>query len=81
MGAISSRILAMTASLEERLIELEVRFAFVEDAVATLNAATASHDRLLERLREEFGRLRDELGVVRMALSHDMRDEPPPPHY
>lgn len=71
----------MTVSLEERLTELEVRFAFVEDAVVALNAAVADHDRLLERLRGEFGRLRDELGVVRTALSHDMRDEPPPPHY
>ena len=28
----------MTVSLEERLTELEVRFAFVEDAVVALNA-------------------------------------------
>lgn len=71
----------MNTSLEERLTELEVRFAFVEDTVTALNAAVTGHDRLLEKLRGEFDRMRDELGVMRTALSHDTRDEPPPPHY
>lgn len=68
-------------SLEERLTELEVRFAFLEDTVATLNDLVAGHDRLLLTMRNEFERMREELGVVRTALSHDVGQEPPPPHY
>ncbi|HJU38319.1 MAG TPA: SlyX family protein [Tahibacter sp.] len=68
-------------SLEERLTELEVRFAFLEDAVTSLNTTVATHDRLLLDMREEFRRMRSELGVVRSSLSHDPSSEPPPPHY
>jgi SlyX protein len=68
-------------SLEERLTELEVRFAFLEDAVTSLNATVATHDRLIADMREEFRRMRGELGFVRSSLSHDPATEPPPPHY
>ncbi|HOV56988.1 MAG TPA: SlyX family protein [Rhodanobacteraceae bacterium] len=70
-----------TPTLEERLTELEVRFAFLEDAVATLNGTVAEHDRLLLHMRTEFERMRLELGTVRVALADDVRNEPPPPHY
>jgi SlyX protein len=69
------------ASLEERLTELEVRFAFLEDTVNALNHTLSEHDRLLMLMRSEFERMRVELGTVRVALSHDAHDEPPPPHY
>ena len=85
MAAISSksyRTDAMTsATLEERLTELEVRLAFLDDVVASLNASVAAHDKLLHDFRREFERMRIELGSVRTALSHDAADEPPPPHY
>ena len=68
-------------TLEERLTELEVRFAFLEDTVATLSDLVAGHDRLLGQFRVEFQRMRDELGVVRTSLSYDAGSEPPPPHY
>ncbi|HVJ62012.1 MAG TPA: SlyX family protein [Tahibacter sp.] len=68
-------------SLEERLTELEVRFAFLEEAVTSLNNTIAAHDRLLLDMRDEFRRMRSELGVVRSSLSHDPASEPPPPHY
>lgn len=68
-------------SLEERLTELEVRFAFLEEAVTSLNSTIVAHDRLLMDMRDEFRRMRSELGVVRSSLSHDPSSEPPPPHY
>ncbi|UXI70415.1 SlyX family protein [Tahibacter amnicola] len=70
-----------STSLEERLTELEVRFAFLEDTVSVLNSTITSHDRLLLEIRDEFRRLRAELGAVRGALTHDPASEPPPPHY
>ena len=68
-------------SLEERLTELEVRFAFLEDAVTSLNNTIVAHDRLLLDMRDEFRRMRSELGVVRSSLTDDPASEPPPPHY
>jgi SlyX protein len=71
----------MSASLEERLTELEMRIAFVDDTMGTLNEAVAAHDRHLHDLRNAMERLRGELVAVRGALSSDAQDEPPPPHY
>jgi len=71
----------MSGSLEERLNELEVRLAFVDDTMATLNATVSAHDRLLNDVRLVLERLRAELSGVRTALQQDARDEPPPPHY
>ncbi len=71
----------MTGSLDERLNELEVRLAFVDDTMATLNATVSEHDRVLHDMRIVLERLRLELSGVRTALQQDARDEPPPPHY
>ncbi|HEX5124323.1 MAG TPA: SlyX family protein [Rhodanobacteraceae bacterium] len=71
----------MTGSLDERLNELEVRLAFVDDTMATLNATVSEHDRVLHDMRIALERLRLELSGVRTALQQDARDEPPPPHY
>nr|WP_083965398.1 SlyX family protein [Dokdonella koreensis] len=69
------------ASFEERLTELEVRLAFIDDTVNALNGVVADQDRRVQQLSDELERLRAELLGVRSALSHDIRDEPPPPHY
>jgi SlyX protein len=71
----------MNQSLEHRLTELETRIAFLEHTVQTLDAAVATQDRCVNRLQREFELLRGELGQVKVALSHDMRNEPAPPHY
>jgi SlyX protein len=71
----------VSASIEERLTELEVRLAFIDDTVNALNGVVADQDRRVQQLSAELERLRGELLGVRLALSHDIRDEPPPPHY
>jgi SlyX protein len=71
----------MSVSLEERLNELEVRLAFVDDTMTTLNATVSEHDRVLSDMRLALERLRFELSGMRTALQQDARDEPPPPHY
>lgn len=71
----------MPAPLEDRLTELEVRLAFVDDTMSALNDLVAAHDRQLLELRNAMDRLRSDLVSVRGALSHDVHDEPPPPHY
>ena len=71
----------MAAPLEDRLTELEVKHAFVDDTMATLNATVSDHDRALADIRIALERLRVELTGMRSALAHDSHDEPPPPHY
>jgi SlyX protein len=71
----------MSTSLEERLTELEMRIAFVDDTMNTLSEAVASHDRHIHDLRNAMERLRTELVAVRGTLGNDASDEPPPPHY
>ncbi|HNR23649.1 MAG TPA: SlyX family protein [Steroidobacteraceae bacterium] len=69
------------STLEERLTELEVRLAFLDDSVAALNSAVAMHDRTNVQLRLELERMRAELVGLRTSLAHDTASEPPPPHY
>jgi SlyX protein len=71
----------MPAQLEDRLTELEVRLAFVDDTMSTLNATVAEHDRALQEIVLAMERLRSELTGMRGALAGDVHDEPPPPHY
>lgn len=69
------------STLEERLTELEVRVAFIDDGIAALNEAVAMHDQSMLDMRNELDRLRADLIGLRSALGNDMRNEPPPPHY
>lgn len=69
------------STLEERLTELEVRLAFIDDGVSALNAAVAMQDQSMLAMRRELEQLRADLVLLRTALGHDVRSEPPPPHY
>lgn len=71
----------MAASLEERLTELEVRLAFIDDTMSTLGDLVAQHDRRLHEMRNAITALRNELHAVRGTLAPAAQDEPPPPHY
>lgn len=71
----------MAATLESRLTELEVRFAFLDDAVAALSASDAERTQRVLALERAFRDIREELAAMRVALGHDVREEPPPPHY
>jgi SlyX protein len=64
-----------------RLDELESRVAFQDDLLATLNRSVAGVDRELLALRRQLEEVRGALDAVRVAVAHDARDEPPPPHY
>ena len=70
-----------TPEHEARLIELETRIAFQDDLLATLNRDSAALADEVVRLREACADLRKSLDAMRVALQHDVADEPPPPHY
>jgi SlyX protein len=72
----------MTLSdIKDRLAELETRFAFQDDVVASLNPQVASQERRLIDIAAELRQLRHEITMLRAALGHDISEEPAPPHY
>jgi SlyX protein len=66
---------------EQRLTELEVKLAFIDDAVQALVAADAEQSVRLAALERIIRDLRTELATVRVGQGHDTHNEPPPPHY
>jgi len=72
---------AVPDDLNARLTELEIRVAFQDDLLGTLNGYVASLNGDMQAAQREITRLREALEGLRVALSHDIADEPPPPHY
>ena len=68
-------------AIEARLIELEMRLSFQEQALAELSEALAEARMDGARNAEVIRHLLEDLGKVRSALYSDPGDEPPPPHY
>ncbi len=68
-------------AMEARLVELEMRVSFQEQALAELSEALADARREGSRNADLTRLLLEDLGKVRTALYSDSADEPPPPHY
>jgi len=68
-------------ALEARLIELEMRVSFQEQALAELSKALADARMEGNRNADLTRILLEDLGKVRTALYSDSAEEPPPPHY
>lgn len=71
----------MTRSIEQRLVELETRFEFQENALNELSAALAAARADAQRSAELLERALGDLRQVRGVLYSDPASEPPPPHY
>jgi SlyX protein len=69
------------SNVEERLTELEVRLAFIDDAVQALVSADAEQSMRIATLERLVRDLRNELETVRLSQGPDPQSEPPPPHY
>lgn len=67
-------------AIEARLVELEMRLSFQEQALAELSEALADARMASARNAEVIRHLLEDLGRVRSALYSDSADEPPP-HY
>lgn len=66
---------------DDRLTELEVRLAFIDDTVNGLSSADAEIARRLDRLERAVRDLRSDLVNMRAGIGSDAANEPPPPHY
>jgi uncharacterized coiled-coil protein SlyX len=63
--------------MEERLKELEIRYAMQQDLVQQLSDVVARHDRELAKLRTELGELRARRAEDPLPFDPDES----PPHY
>ena len=69
-------------ALEARLVELEMRVSFQEQALSELSEALADARMQGSRNADVLRLLLEDLGKVRNALNaSDPASEPPPPHY
>ncbi|HEY4529010.1 MAG TPA: SlyX family protein [Luteimonas sp.] len=71
----------MATGLEPRVVELETRLAFQEQALADLSDALAEARLELARNDALLRRALEELRASRPGITGDPADEPPPPHY
>lgn len=67
-------------TLEERLAELEIKLAFTEDLVDTLNTTVFRQQEEIDRLREALRMLGEQVKTAIPAEPLSLRDEIPP-HY
>jgi SlyX protein len=65
---------------DDRLTELEVRLAFIDDTVNGLSSADAEMARRLDRLERAVRDLRSDLVNMRAGIGGHAANEPPP-HY
>ena len=66
--------------LNQKLVYLETRMAFLEDTVDTLNTVVYRQDEQLIKLKQHNIQLKDQLKQVHEAMEAAPQDETPP-HY
>ncbi|NTU59840.1 MAG: SlyX family protein [Deltaproteobacteria bacterium] len=67
--------------MDDRVIELETRVAFQEEAILKLTQAVEQQERELYRMSKEVARLKASLTALEPSGLGPLDEEPPPPHY
>ena len=67
--------------MQDRIQELEIRVAFQDDLLASLNQQVHAAHQALAQLRADFLALRERVEGMKDGASGDSAQEPPPPHY
>jgi SlyX protein len=66
---------------EERLVGLEIKLAYQEDLLQTLNSIVTEQQKQIGRLEETCKILYERLKSLSFAEELDQTDNQPPPHY
>lgn len=72
--------MAGKGSLEDRLAELEIEFAYQQETIASLNETIAAQWVEIDGLKKEVLRLTNQVKSIESAAPSEGA-EPPPPHY
>ena len=67
--------------MEERIVELETRLAFQEDAIHHLNRTVDDQRCQIEALEQRVKQLQQRLKGLSPSPLEGEQQEPPPPHY
>jgi SlyX protein len=67
--------------MEDRLIDLESRFAFQEQTLLSLSETLAEQQNLIQRLETRVRQLDEKLRALEPSPLQVDAPEPPPPHY
>ena len=67
--------------MEDRIQELEIRVAFQDDLLSSLNQQVHAAHQEIALLRAELMSLRDRVEGMKDGGASDPAQEPPPPHY
>ncbi len=67
--------------MEERLIELESRVAFQDDALRKLEELATEQAHQLYKMSQELAAMKEQLKASAPSLLSRQEDEAPPPHY
>lgn len=70
-----------TDALAGRIDALEIRVAYQDETIDTLNRTVTDQWRQIDALRREVATLRDRLHDAEMKSGASALPEPPPPHY
>lgn len=65
---------------DDTLTDLQIRLAFQEDAIATLDCLVHDQQRQIEGLEQRYRYLLTRIDEL-LAGAGDVGPEPPPPHY
>jgi len=69
------------SAMEERIVELEMRFMHQQSIIQELNEVAIAHQRSIDELKAEVDRLKRQMGAEVGSLIRDPSEETPPPHY
>ncbi|WP_020398695.1 SlyX family protein [Kordiimonas gwangyangensis] len=70
----------MTDKLDERIADLEVKFAFQQETIDILNDTVTKQWAAIDRLSRALDRVQSDVADME-AGQRDPKGEPPPPHY
>ncbi len=66
---------------EERIIELEIKLAYQEDLLQTLNSIVTEQQEQIRQLQEAHKLLYQRQQTLAERMEGDQDDNQPPPHY
>ena len=67
-------------TIDERIIELEIKLGFTEDMIDALNGTIYRQQQQIDALQQAFQALRQRMLAAQPAEQRSLRDEIPP-HY
>lgn len=70
----------MAEAIDERLTELEIKFAYSLETIESLNDQVTKQWKTIDKLTQQLGMMHEQMATMAEEMGKP-QDEPPPPHY